>query len=303
MPNFFFPCIGLASQAGSNLAEGLGAALWPREWATSTFDFASLGASHKIHFSWHLLEVFLHSCHLEIEIRDVPDVETAQERVRILQSMLYLQWVSPFMIPFAMTHGLRDYSGLNFRDRPSLVGDLPAGLQSGFTSKDGTIQGWLHEPSLECISVPDKRVLSSEAFLLATEATTRWQTLEQRHPALSVARRALQTSPMIPDLSSSLLHVWQGIEALFPTVSTEVSFRLALLVSQLCVPVRSERIKTYAEAKASYNQRSRAAHGNGGKLTYQHWLNAWDILVLCLSACLEREGLPTEEALTLELLG
>lgn len=113
----------------------------------------------------------------------------------------------------------------------------------------------------------------------------------------------MQTAPMIPDLSSSLLHAWQGIEALFPSVSSELSFRLALLVSQLCAPVRTERLKTYEEAKRSYSKRSRAAHGNGAKLTYQDWLDAWDLLLLCLSACLQRGDLPTEEMLTHELLG
>jgi len=55
------------------------------------------------------------------------------------------------------------------------------------------------------------------------------------------------------------------------------------------------------EAKRSYSQRSRAAHGNGSKLTYQGSLDAWDLLILCLSAYLHRGGLPTEEMLALEL--
>lgn len=303
MPSFFFPCLGLVPDVLPTLTEAPGATLRSREWQTTTFDFATLGASHQLHFSWHLLDVFLGQCNLEIEIRDAPDFKAAQERLRILQSMLYLQWISPFISPVGMSHGLRDYSGLNHRDSPALRGKLPVELQTGFTSRDGKVEGWLHEPSLECISIHDKRAVSAEAFLTAADAAEHWRALEQAYPALSAARRALQTSPMIPDLSSSLLHAWQGIEALFPSVSSELSFRLALLVSQLCAPVRSERMKTYEEAKRSYNQRSRAAHGNGAKLTQQHWLDAWDLLILSLSACLQRGGLPTEEILTLELLG
>ena len=303
MPSFFFPCLGPIPNNLPLVTEAPGAVLRCREWETTTFDFATLGASHQLHFSWHLLDVFMAQCNLEIEIRDVPDFATAQERVRVLQSMLYLQWVSPFIIPVGMSHGLRDYSGLNHRDSPALRGKLPLGLQTGFVSTDGRIEGWLHEPSLECISIRDKRTISSDAFLAAASSAERWRTLEQDHHALSAARRALQTSPMIPDLSSSLLHAWQGIEALFPTVSSEVSFRLALLIGQLCAPVRADRMKTYEEAKRSYNQRSRAAHGNSSKLTYQSWLDAWDLLILCLSACLERRELPIEEMLTLELLG
>lgn len=120
---------------------------------------------------------------------------------------------------------------------------------------------------------------------------------------LRAGRLALQTAPAIPDLSSSLLHVWQGIEALFASVSSEVSFRLALSISQLCAPVRSDRLMTYEEAKRGYGRRSRAAHGSGDKLDHRDWVGAWDLLILCLSACLARGGLPTEEMLTRELLG
>jgi len=303
MSSFFFPCVGLIPNDLPPVIEADGAALRCREWQTTAFDFATLGASHKLHFSWHLLDVFMGQCNLEIEIRDVDDFGVAQERVRVLQSMLYLQWVSPFIIPVGMSHGLRDYSGLNHRDSPALRDKLPVQLQTGFTSSDGQIEGWLHEPSLECIAIQNKRAISAQVFLAAASAADQWRALEQKHHPLSAARRALQTSPMIPDLSSSVLHAWQGIEALFPRVSSEVSFRLALLVSQLCAPVRADRMRTYGEAKRSYNQRSRAAHGNGSNLTYQSWHDAWDLLILCLSTCLHRDELPTEEMLTLELLG
>jgi len=148
-----------------------------------------------------------------------------------------------------------------------------------------------------------ERTISMQAFTDAVDAAERWTALEAAYQPLKAARLALQTAPAIPDLSSSLLHIWQGIEALFPNVSTEVSFRLGLLVSQLCAPVRGDRLKTYEEAKRSYGRRSRAAHGSGGKLEYSDWANAWDLLILCLSACLARTTLPSEDVLTRELLG
>lgn len=303
MPSYFFPCLGLVPDGLPRSVEGAGAVLRCREWPTTAFDMATLGASHELHFSWHLLEVFLNGCNLEIEIQDASDFRAAQARVRVLQAMLYLQWVSPFIIPVGMSHGLRDYSGINYRDSAILRGKLPAALQSGFVSADGKIEGWLHEASLECVSIDEKRMLSPQTFLVAAGTANQWRELERKHPPLAAARLALQTAPAIPNLSSSLLHLWQGIEALFPSVSTEVSFRLALLVSQLCAPIRLDRTKTYEEAKRSYGQRSRAAHGNASKITHQSWLDAWDLLILCLSACLNRDSLPTEDVLTQELLG
>lgn len=303
MPSYFFPCLALLPGDLPPIVETAQIVLRRREWETTTFDFATLGASHNLRFSWHLLEVFLNACHLEIEIRNVPDFLHAQERVRILQVMLYLQSVSPFIIPVGMTHTLRDYSGLNYRDSTAMRGNLPLELQSGFVSADGKIEGWLHEPTFQSIIVGMERTVSAQAFTDAVHAAECWTELEAAHPPLKAARLALQTAPAIPDLSSSLLHIWQGIEALFPRVSTEVSFRLGLLMSQLCAPVRNDRLKTYEEAKRSYGRRSQAAHGSGDKLAHRDWVIAWDLLILSLSACLQREGLPNEEALTRELLG
>lgn len=302
MQSFFFPCLALAPGDLPPMVETPLARLRRRQWETTTFDFATLGASHKLQFSWHLLDVFLNACHLEIEIRDAPDFAQAQERIRILQAMLYLKWTSPFIMPVCMTHSLRDYSGLNYRDSTTMRSKLPVELQSGFVSADGKIEGWLHEPTFQSITVGTGRAVSAQAFTDAVEAAERWKVLEAAHHPLKAARLALQTAPAIPDLSSSLLHIWQGIEALFPSVSTEVSFRLGLLVSQLCAPVRSDRLKTYEEAKRSYGRRSRAAHGSGGKIDHRDWVDAWDLLILSLSACLARMALPSEDVLTRELL-
>jgi hypothetical protein len=302
MPSYFFPCLALAPGDLPAAVETPGAILHRRQWQTSTFDFATLGASHKLHFSWHLLDVFLNACHLEIEIVDADDFGAAQERVRVLQAMLYLHGVSPFIMPVGMSRGLCDYSGINHRDSPALRGKLPRELQSGFASADGMIEGWLHEPSFQALTVGTERAVDQTAFVAAADAADRWNVIERDHPVVRAARLALQTAPMIPDLPSSLLHAWQGIEALFPGVSSEVSFRLALLISALSAPVRGDRIGTYDEVRRSYARRSRAAHGNGLKLGCQDWLDAWNLLILCLSSCLERASLPDEDALTRELL-
>lgn len=188
MPSYFFPCLTLAPGDLPPMVETSHALLRRRQWETSTFDFATLGASHALHFSWHLLDVFLNACHLEIEIRGAADFAQAQERVRVLQVMLYLQWVSPFIMPVGMTHALRDYSGLNHRDSTTMRPKLPLELQSGFVSADGKIEGWLHEPTFQSITVGGERTVSAKAFADAANAAERWTALEAAHQPLKAAR-------------------------------------------------------------------------------------------------------------------
>jgi hypothetical protein len=301
LPSYYFPCLGISGPEAETVPRD-GVILRRRLFEPSSFDFATLGGFHGLQFKWQMLDLFVSQCGVEIEITDVPDFAAAQERIRLLQAMLYVHWVTPFIVPFGLTHGMRDYSGINSRDSDALREKLPPELQVGFTSADGHIEGWLHEPALECVSIPSKGSVTAETFAAAAASADQWLVLEREFAPLSAARRALQAAATMQDVPSSLLHVWQGLEALFPNVSSELSFRLALLIAQLCAPVRNDRMKTYRVAKGSYGQPSRVAHGDGSKVDFQAWLDAWDLLVLCLSACLERRGLPTEDALTSELL-
>jgi hypothetical protein len=238
MASFYFPCLGLVPHDGPSSLEASEFTLLTRQWDITTFDFATLAASHRLHFSWHLLDVFMRSVNCEVEARNCADYAAAQGRVRCLQAMLYVEGLSPFIMPIGMTHRMSDYAGINSRDSEWLREKLPFGLQKGFTSKSGKIEGWVHEPTLQCTGIPEKMVVTDRAFKAAARNVPRWLEMEQAHPPLATARRALQTSPMIPDLGSSLLHAWQGIEALFPTISTEVTFRLSLMIAQLCAPAR-----------------------------------------------------------------
>jgi hypothetical protein len=302
MQSYYFPCLHLSPEDGLQKVDLPTASLHLREWEISTFDFATLGSKHKLHFSWHLLEVLMHSCNLEIEIKDAKDISEAHIHASKLQAMLYLNGAPPFIMPFALTRPMRDYSGLNFRDSDALRSKLPEQLKSGFCSADGQIEGWLHEPSLKLIAIPTDSQVTGSQFMQAVEDFASWSQLEAQKPNLRVARLAMQTAPMIPDLGSSLLHIWQGIEALFPKVSSEVSFRLSLYVAQLCIPVQATRLETYQRARRGYTLRSDAAHGRGDKVDLKGWPDAWFLLRLCLSACLRRKTLHSEELLTEELL-
>ena len=106
---------------------------------------------------------------------------------------------------------------------------------------------------------------------------------------------------MIPDDEASILQMWQGIESLFPSIQSEVTFRLALLISQLCCSVQARRT-TYKEAKVLYKTRSQISHGAGSKVDAGDWTAAWALMRLCLRAVLVRGKLPTEEDLMSELM-
>lgn len=246
------------------------------------------------------MTAFLEAVDCEIEI-SAESPEQAQEKARLFQAMLYLEGVGPFIMPFFTNWSLNSYAGINSRDSDSLRSKLPPGLREGLTSASGKVEAWLHEPTLKIIAIANRSCISSEMFQRAVECAQEWHCLEQRHAELVAARAALQTSPMIPDISSSLLHVWQGIESLFSGVSTEITFRISLLIAQLCsdeMPMRT----SYQTARKSYKQRSNAAHGNLKKIGLNEWREAWELLVNCMISIHRRGNLVGEKVLIEEIL-
>ncbi|TIN65844.1 MAG: hypothetical protein E5Y30_31490 [Mesorhizobium sp.] len=106
---------------------------------------------------------------------------------------------------------------------------------------------------------------------------------------------------MIMHRGSSLLHIWQGIEALFPDVRAEISFRLSLLIAQLAKDV-ARRSETYQRCRKSYDHRSQAAHGGQLQKGPEAWVEGWNLLCLCMKAIMARGNLPNEQDLIGEAL-
>ena len=246
------------------------------------------------------MTAFLESVNCEIEIH-ATNQQQAQEKVRLFQAMLYLEGIGPFIIPFFTNWSVNSYAGINSRDSDNLRSKLPPGLREGLTSKSGKVEAWLHEPTLKIIAMANRNRVSPDTFRRAVGYAKEWQCLEQKHAELVAARAALQTSPMIPEISSSLLHVWQGIESLFSGVSTEVTFRISLLIAQLCSDKLSMK-RTYQTARESYKHRSNAAHGNLKKIGLHEWMEAWELLRNCMIAVQRRGKLVDEKILIEELL-
>ncbi|RUV16910.1 hypothetical protein [Mesorhizobium sp. M7A.F.Ca.MR.245.00.0.0] len=299
MPNFFFPCIGITK---GPLIEDTAASppyLLKRKWETTTFDIATLAAKHSLNFSWHLMDAFLSHVNYELVVM-AGDRTQACEQADLCQAMLYVDGASPFIMALVCTHSVNEYSGINSRDSISGGAKLPEELRVGLTSNDGKVEAWLHQPALACLTLPDGRIPDGGAAG-AMNAASLWPSLEKKQPRLKTARVALQTAPMIMHRGSSLLHIWQGIEALFPDVRTELSFRLALLIAQLAKDITPRR-ETYQRSRKSYDQRSKAAHGGELQNGPEAWVEGWNLLCLCMKAIMARGGLPDEQDLIGEAL-
>jgi hypothetical protein len=299
---FFFPCMGIdAPMLERHFMMNNEWSVAKRLWPTTPFDIATLAVKHRLHLHRGLMEAFLGGVNCEIAIGGVDNHRAASDRARLLQAMLYLESVAPFIMPFAATHSINEYSGINSRDSSALIEALPEGLRDGITSATSTVEVWPHELTLHYIKVQSGRVVTVEAVDAAVNSAAIWRGMESAQPLIKVARLALLTAPTIPDIGSSLLHIWQGIESLFPNVQMEVSFRISLLIAQLASGLASAK-ETYGQAKKSYNDRSKVAHGNLKSIGMGNWLEAWNLLKLCLKSIATRRKLPNENELMVELL-
>jgi len=209
---------------------------------------------------------------------------------------LYTVGISPTIAPFVTTYSINDYSGINSRDSELLRAKLPPDMQEGLTSESGTVEAWPVHLSLHCHVIPDALSVREGQFQQAADKARRWLEVEHVTPALRVARDAAQAAPLLPSTDQSLLHVWCAIEALFPTVGTEVSFRIALYLAQL-IAHSGDRRRVFQSARRAYNLRSRVAHGSRQNITHEEWLESWHLLLAASDAVIERGALPCEEEL------
>lgn len=299
MAEFYFPVLFLVPDERFVDARVGDYGIAARRWQVSTFDLATLATRHQLHLPYLLMDVFLANCNLEVGV-SADTVEEATTKARRLRAMLYLAGMTPFPLPFVATHSVNEYAGINSRDSESLRANLPEGLREGITSAPTPIEVWPVERVLE-VQWAGVRGLPNEVFERAVQAAATWKELCERQRTLSAIEDALSTAPLITNRGQALLHVWTGLEALFPKVNTEVTFRLALYLAQLCRP-ELDRRRFFRDVKEAYGVRSRVAHGSSRAVTDQEWESAWGLLRQACRAILDRGGLPTENQLEEELL-
>ncbi len=301
MASYYFPALFL-KPAFPEEAMDLGTfAVHRRRWQTSIFDLATLATKHGLAMHYGLLDWLLGYANLEFEVRDADSPEDAHRSLRLLQAVLYSAGCSPFVVPCVTTHSINDYSGINSRDSPTLLAKLPDAMRVGLTTATGRLEGFPTDHSTACIQIAARLDLTPAMLHEAAARLPVWRTLLTANRPLTVVQFAAIAAPQILTVDQSLLHIWTALEALFPSVQSEVTFRLALYYAQLCGG--PDRRDTFRQIKDAYRKRSLVAHGTTSGLTVTDWLEAWDLLMGALRAVIARAALPTEADLLAELLG
>jgi hypothetical protein len=301
MPDFFYPLLFLTPGFDGEAAQWDSFRLARRKWETSTFDLATLATRHKLHLPYQAMDVFLSRCNMELRVSAKRSLADASDAFGSLRMALYATGVSPFLCPFVTTHSINDYSGINSRDSDVLRPTLHPGMEIGLTSDAGMLEAWPVELSFQCRVIPERLAVTEEQFTLAAQKAAQWDALLIRFPQLTAVADATTAAPTLGSAGQSLLHIWSGLEGLFPSVSTEVSFRIALYIAQL-TGNGADRLSRYESVRAAYGVRSKVAHGAKTSIGREEWNQAWSILMDCVNALHRRECLPSEQELLSELL-
>jgi Apea-like HEPN len=298
---FYYPALFIIPAFHEEIVEAGRYRMARRLWQTSTFDLATLATNHSLHLPYQIMDVFLNNCNAEIGIESDTQ-EEAGKQLQALQLALYSEGISPFIVPFVSTYSVNDYSGINSRDSEMLRGKLPEGLQKGLTSEAGRVEAWPVELSFQCMVIQDCLDVTPDAFVKATEKANKWLKISTTQPAARAFGQAVQSAPQVTPHSQSVLHLWCAIESLFPSVTTELSFRVALYMAQLAV-VGQKRRAYFERVKKGYNVRSRIAHGSKQDVTSEEWRDTWQFVLDALNAILKKGALPNEDDLLTGLFG
>ncbi|RRH73854.1 hypothetical protein EG244_12120 [Falsigemmobacter faecalis] len=252
--------------------------------------------------SAELIQIFLPKANLEVSV-DAIDYAAAKDIISTFQAMLYLLNINPTVAPFATSHSMNEYAGINYRSSDALKDKLPEGLRSGITAKSARVEGWPHDLTFSVIQ--GERMCYSanvgrDDFIQAAEAVEIWREIEAKYVKASILRSALAKAPLMPDQSSSILSIWQALESVFGK-GPELSFRMSLSLAELCGPIAS-RSEIYTMAKKSYKDRSGITHGELSSASADQWMRAWNLLKNAVRAILHRRAIPTEDELFSELL-
>ena len=199
------------------------------------------------------------------------------------------------------TYSINEYSGINSRDSELLKNKLDEELQQGLSSDSGTLEAWPFELSFTCITNRDGIELEAEKINAAISKAAQWQHLSQTAKNLTSIQEIAVTAATIMPVSQSHLHIWSGLEALFPTVTAELSFKISLYLSQL-IGAKSERMSIYEQVRASYNLRSAITHGSRKDITVEEWQSTWGLLMQAVNSILTRGKMPAEKELLSEIL-
>lgn len=302
MTTYHFPLLFLLPDFDSDEVRVGPVRLVKRKWGTSIFDLATLATKHRLHLPYQAMDVFLARCNIELAVDGESSPQEAIETFNVFRLGLYAAGVSPFVSPFLTNYSINEYSGINSRDSENLKKDLHPGMEEGLTSDEGTLEAWPLELSFNCIIVNEKLTVTEATIAKAGAIAQKWRKVRESAATLRAVEDAVNAAPKILPLDQSVLHVWSAIESLFPTVSTEVTFRVSLYLAQLTGEGKS-RLEQYETVRSLYGIRSKIAHGSSKPISIGEWQEAWKLLMQACNAVVSRGSLPSEKELLAELLG
>lgn len=304
MASFYFPLLWWIPELNDDQLSVGRYTLHRRKWEVSIFDlYTIVSQKPSVSFPAEVANVFLGNVNCEVCVDGYEKVGDAQIAIDVLRAMLYIDGHCPTVVPFSTNYSLNAYAGINERSSSHGRERLNEGLREGITTSESRVEMQGYELSFSCIRGvgPYATRMTAESFAAACENAEKWRKIEKVNHLARATRTAFVKAPLVPDLGSSLLQIWQGIESMFPTVSSEVTFRISLLLSQH-VSGLVNRIETYKDSRRSYADRSNIAHGNGKSVNTDAWQRAWKLLCLAVKAIVEKGAMPSEDALIDELL-
>lgn len=132
-----------------------------------------------------------------------------------------------------------------------------------------------------------------------------WQNavnLVSSHADFKLAIEAYEMSTFIPHNALALVSLWGALEVLFSPSTTELRFRVSVLIASYMHPPGEERAKLQKEIFDLYDKRSAAAHGKP-KHKVEHLMQTFTILRHVLIRMIEDKKVPSKDTLNDMLLG
>lgn len=133
----------------------------------------------------------------------------------------------------------------------------------------------------------------------------KWQDavdLMASHGDFRLAMEAFEMSTFIPHHALTLVSLWGALETLFSPSTSELRFRVSILIASYIHPPGQQRADMQKEIFELYDKRSAAAHGKP-KHNTDHLMQTFNILQRVLMRMIDDKEVPSKTALNNMLLG
>jgi len=117
-----------------------------------------------------------------------------------------------------------------------------------------------------------------------------------------LAMEAFELSTFVPHHALTLVSLWGALEALFSPSTSELRFRVSVLIASYVHPPGEGRLALQREIFDLYDKRSAAAHGKP-KHDTTHLVQTFNILQRVIVRMIEENEVPSKTALNHMLLG